>query len=227
LKGWFVTGTDTGVGKTYVAAALARRARHHGAKVFAFKPIETGCVGLGEDQRELCAAAGAWQAGDLAGLYRFSKPVAPRVAAAAEGTEIDIDRICQVAAEGSRLADLTIVEGAGGWRVPVTDRVDMASLAVQVGLPVVVAARAALGTINHSLLTVQAIEADGCTVSALVLSQLPSDSEELATSNCMEISRLWSGEIVLLRADPTVLDPLIRSTWNTGSLAPDGHERQP
>lgn len=215
MKGWFVTGTDTGVGKTFVAAALARRVQFHGAKVFAYKPIETGCVGLGEDQRALVAAAGGWQDGELAGLYSFEKPVAPNVAAAAEGKTISVDRVLAKAQEGALLADLTIVEGAGGWRVPITERVDMAGLARQLGLPVVVVARATLGTINHSVLTVQAVESDGCRVAALVLSKLPNDSIELGLSNQAEISRLWSGRVILLQTEPSVLDPVVCSTWNT------------
>ena len=214
MIGWFVTGTDTGVGKTYVSTALARRARHHGARVFAFKPIETGCEGLGSDQRALVDAAGGWQQGDLRGIWSLARPVAPRVAAEAEGATIDLERVSATVRTGAAAADFTIVEGAGGWRVPLGDSSDIASLARALALPVIVVARAGLGTINHSLLTLEAVERDGCRVGAVVLSVLPTDSLEFARSNAAEIGRSWRGRIVLLRSDPAVLDPLC-STWNT------------
>jgi len=215
--GWFVTGTDTGVGKTHVSTALARRARHLGARVFAFKPVETGCTGLGSDQRALVEAAGSWQRGEQCALYSFAQPVAPKVAAESEGVTLDLDRICSAVHSGSGTADFTIVEGAGGWRVPLTETQDIASLARALALPVLVVARAGLGTINHSLLTIEAAERDGCRVGALVLSVLPSDSEVLSQSNAVEIGRRWPGRIVLLQSDPAVLDSLC-STWNTTSV---------
>jgi len=216
VTGCFVTGTDTGVGKTFVSTALARHARSLGARVFAFKPIETGCHGLGADQQALCEAAGGWQRGELQGLYRFALPAAPRVAAEAEGAAIDLDRVLATTRAGAASADFTVVEGAGGWRVPLTESADIAILARALGLAVVVVARAGLGTINHSLLTVEAVERDGCQVRALVLSVLPTDSLEFARSNAVEIQRRWSGRIVLFQSDPAVLAPLC-STWNTTS----------
>ena len=211
---WFVTGTDTGVGKTFLTAALARRAREIGERVFAFKPIETGCTPgqLGEDQRELVAAAGGWQQGELGGLYSLARPVAPWVAARDEGVTIDIDRILAIVQEASRSVDRTLVEGAGGWRVPVTADLDMAGLAQRLGGRVVVVARATLGTINHSLLTLEAVERDGCTVVALVLSLRPEDDRSLAESNVQEISRRWPGQISLFDGGASKLDRILRST---------------
>jgi len=200
MRGFFVTGTDTGVGKTFVTAAIARRARSLGRKVFAFKPIETGCRGeLGDDQAELCAAAGSWQEGELRGLYRLSRPVAPAVAAREAGIDIEIDRIAELARTP---ADLTLVEGAGGWRVPISATADISDLAVRLGLPVLVVARAGLGTINHSLLTVEASNA-----AALILSVRPDDDLAFAHSNAEEIGRRWPGRIVVFQRDPSVLDP--------------------
>src|SRR6185503_5121166 len=99
VNGYFITGTDTNVGKTYVTCALARRARGLGQRVFALKPIETGCSPghdgrlLGPDQELLVAAAGDWQQGELRGLYRFPLPAAPRVAAEAAGAVIDLEAV--------------------------------------------------------------------------------------------------------------------------------------
>jgi dethiobiotin synthetase len=216
VNGVFVTGTDTNVGKTYVACALARRARAHGHKVFAFKPIETGCTAtdgsyLGADQELLAAAAGDWQTGVLRGLYRFPLPAAPLVAAQQAGSAIDLDLVERTAREGAAQngASWTLVEGAGGWRVPITPDADMAALARRLQLPVIVVARASLGTINHSLLTLEAIEDDGLSVAGLVLSRHETDDPAVAESNLAQIQRCWAGRISILSTDPLVLDPLL------------------
>lgn len=209
---YFVTGTDTGVGKTHVSAALARRARelHPGRRVFVFKPIETGCAReYGEDQEALAAAAGDWQQGRLRGLYQFRAPVAPLVAADAEGRTIDVASIVETFRGASEGTSLALVEGAGGWRVPITPTHDMASLAIALGLPVVVAARATLGTINHSLLTIEAVERDGCAVAALVLSLRPEEDATFAASNAAQIARRWPGRIIVLGESAAVLDGLL------------------
>jgi len=207
---YFVTGTDTGAGKTYVSAALLRRARELGKRTFGFKPIETGCTDeLGPDQQVLREAAGGWQQGSLCGLYRFRDPVAPLVAAKAEGTEIDLTLVIATARETAATVSFSVVEGAGDWRVPVTPSADMASLALQLGAPVVVAARAGLGTINHTLLTLEAVERDGCSVAAAILSRRPEDDVGFAEQNAAEIRRRWPGRVMVLAADLSGLDPLI------------------
>lgn len=192
---YFVTGTDTGVGKTFVSAALLREARAAGKRVFGFKPIETGCSGdLGDDQRVLCAAAGGWQRGPQQGLYRLRRPVAPRVAAEAEGIAIDLDLVVRTAQAD---VDLTVVEGAGGWRVPITADADMSTLARRLGAAVVLVARAGLGTINHSLLSIEAIERDGCRLAAVILSCHPEDAAAFAAENAAEIRRRWAREVIV------------------------------
>jgi len=198
VNGYFITGTGTGVGKTYVTAAIARTARAAGQRVFAFKPIETGCsrcdgVLGGSDQMILCEAAGNWQTGLLRGVYQFEPPVAPAVAS----PTIDLERIHRVFLEGTSHADLTLVEGAGGWRVPITKTADMSTLARACGLPVIVVATATLGTINHSLLTLEAVERDGLTVAALVLSRQPSDDPDVAATNARVIKTSWSGRVLV------------------------------
>jgi len=210
MRGLFVTGTDTGVGKTFVTCALARRARARGMRVFAFKPVETGSPDgrLGEDQEKLIEAAGGWQEGELQGVYQFALPAAPLVAAEAEGRTIDLGRIDAVLQRGSESADLVLVEGAGGWRVPITADVDMAGLAARVDIPVVVVARAGLGTINHSLLTLEAVEREGLQIRGLVLSRRPGDVE-LVESNVEQIGRRWPGRIVVFGGDLESLDPII------------------
>ena len=209
---YFVTGTDTGVGKTHVTAALARRARelHPEQRVFAFKPIETGCVrAYGDDQDTLATAAGDWQQGPLRGRYQFREPVAPLVASELEGRTIDVASIIETFRQGSASASLALVEGAGGWRVPITPTVDMAALALALGLPVIVVARATLGTINHSLLTIEAAERDGCAVAALVLSLRPNEDPAFASSNAAQIARRWPGRIIVLGQSAAVVDDLL------------------
>ena len=216
-QGYFITGTGTGVGKTFVTTALARRARSLGQQVFAYKPIETGCQREGEhwigaDQQELVAAAGGWQTGALVGAYQFEPPVAPSVAAARARSIISIDHAVALPKAAMRgespfeRIDLVLVEGAGGWRVPVTPTQDMSALAAASQLPVLVAALATLGTLNHTLLTVEAIERDGQRCAGVVLSQRPEDEVELVKSNLEELRARWRGPIVALTADPAVLD---------------------
>lgn len=217
MNGYFVTGTDTNVGKTYVTCAVARRALVLGHKVFAFKPIESGCErgpdgGLvGSDQELLAAAAGGWQQGPFRGLYRFPLPAAPFVAAEAAHTTIDVARIVETARRGAAhsQATMTLVEGAGGWRVPVTSDGDISTLAGALALPVLVVARAGLGTINHTLLTIEAVERDGLTLAAVVLSRRAEDGLEATQRNRAQILRRWSGVVLIFWTDPAVLDCLL------------------
>jgi len=217
VRGVFVTGTDTGAGKTYVACAIARRAVAAGLRVFGYKPLETGCerradgsyVGL--DGEALAAAAGDWQRGRQRGAYRFALPAAPWVAAAAEGAEIDLADVVQIAEDAmhGHPGAFAVVEGAGGWRVPISADADMGALARRLALPVVVVARAGLGTINHSLLTVEAVERDGLGVEAVVLSRRPDEGEAAAASNRDQICRRWRGRVVLFDGDEAALDVVL------------------
>ena len=200
--GFFMTGTGTGVGKTFVSALLAKQARAAGHRVFAFKPIETGCrivdgTLVGEDQELLARVAGDWQQGELRSLYGFVRPVAPLVAARAEDRAVDLEQIERVFARGAADSDLVVVEGAGGWRVPITESADMGSLAKRLGLPVIVVGTAGLGTINHALLTVEAVEHDGCRAALVVLSNRPEDDLGLATENAFEVQRRVGCSVVL------------------------------
>lgn len=209
---YFVTGTGTGVGKTFVTCSLATLARSRGLDVVAHKPIETGCLSIdgrlvGDDQARLCEASSAWlrTSGDdevAFGTYQFQHPLAPSAAAAREGRTIDMARI-QGAIERAiwapkGTADLLLVEGAGGWRVPITPQHDMSSLARMVGGQVLVVGLATLGTINHSLLTLEAVERDGLSVAALVLSNRPEDSRSTVEGNVEQIRARWSGRVLLI-----------------------------
>lgn len=203
MKRYFVTGTGTGVGKTFVTCSMAARARARQQTVLAYKPIETGCSlidgRLQGDDQELLHQASSLVAGDLAsehGLYQFALPAAPLVAASEVGQTIDMTRI-EAVLSSAPTVDLFLVEGAGGWRVPITSRHDMSDLAKLVGGEVIVVGLASLGTINHSLLSLEAVERDGSRVAAMVLSNRPEDDRKSVESNVVEIQRRWGGRVLL------------------------------
>ncbi len=167
----FVTGTDTGCGKTAVASALARSIRDAGRRVRVLKPIETGCAnGVPEDARALALAAEDDAELDRLCPYRLALPAAPEIAARDEGVPLGLGPIDAALARARADADLVIVEGAGGLLVPISPGLDMAGLAAHMRLPLLVVARAALGTINHTLLTLEAARARGLRVIGVVVS---------------------------------------------------------
>ena len=198
MRGVFVTGTDTGVGKTVLAAALAAALRADGVDVAAFKPVVTG---LDEPQasrpadHELLAAA-AGRAPDEVAPHRFGPAVSPHLAAELAGTALEPAALV-AAARGLR-ADVVVAEGVGGLLVPLTLGYTIRDLAVDLGWPVVVAARPGLGTINHSLLTVEAARAGGLDVRAVVLTPWPTQPSVMQRSNLDAIARLGSVEVATL-----------------------------
>jgi dethiobiotin synthetase len=171
IRGLFVTGTDTGVGKTLVACGLARLAVRRGLKAIPFKPAETGCDPDPADARALWVAAGKPVPEPAVCLYRFRLPAAPAQAAEAEGEAVDLERVVTAAAALAGQGDLLIVEGAGGLLVPYGDGWTAADLMERLGLPLVVVARTALGTINHTALTVREASRRGLRIKALILNQ--------------------------------------------------------
>lgn len=173
-RGVFVTGTDTGVGKTQVAVALVSAFARRGLRVAAMKPCETG-VGPApdpnDDAERLRAATGRDLPRPLVCPYRFALPASPEEAARAEGRSVVLDEIVAAYRALAADADLIVVEGAGGLLVPLGPRQTMAELARALALPVVVVARPSLGTVNHTLLTVEAARARGLTVLGVVFSR--------------------------------------------------------
>jgi dethiobiotin synthetase len=166
---YFVTGTDTGVGKTLVSCALLHAFAARGRSVVGMKPVAAGCDDdMHEDVRQLRAASNM-----LAGLgqinpYSFVRPVAPHLAARFAGIRISLDRILAAYSELSAQADMVIVEGAGGFRVPLNDDEDGADLVQRMNVPVVLAVGMRLGCLNHALLTVESIAARGLTLAGWV-----------------------------------------------------------
>ena len=174
VKGIFITGTDTGVGKTYVASGIAVSLRAQGVNVGVMKPAETGCrirsgALIAADSIRLARAAGAHDPLTLINPYRFRKPLAPSVAAELEGKKIQSSRIMNAYRALVRRHDFMIIEGAGGIMVPLSRNYLYLDLARAIKLPVVVVARPGLGTINHTLLTVAALKERGISIAGVVI----------------------------------------------------------
>ena len=174
-KGLFVTGTDTGVGKTVVAAGLVRLARNTGIRAIAVKPMETGCqvrsgMFFPEDGAFLTEAAENDLTLDECAPFRFSLPASPARAAAMEGRSLNLSDVEEHIRALAEDADLTIVEGAGGLMVPIQGRLMMIDLAERLGYSTLLVGRTRLGTINHTLLSLNALKERGMPIAGVVLS---------------------------------------------------------
>ena len=170
-RGLFVTGTDTGVGKTLVAAGLLRLARRQGLVPIPFKPVETGCDPEPADARRLWRAARPPIPPDDVCLHAFPLPAAPALAAAAAGRRLDLGAMVERAQALAGHGDFLLVEGAGGLLVPYADGQTTADLAARLGLPLLVVGRMALGTINHVALTLAEAARRGLPVAGCILSR--------------------------------------------------------
>jgi dethiobiotin synthetase len=186
----FVTGTDTGVGKTFVACAVAAALRARGLRVGVLKPVETGVVREPEDALALRAAAGDPAPLDDVCPYRLRAPLAPAVAARLEGVTLDVERLTALVQRRARETDILLVEGAGGLLVPVVGRVTWAELAARLALPLLIVAANRLGTVNHCALTARVATAAGLRVCGFVLSQPTPASDESAATNAETIAAL-------------------------------------
>ncbi len=174
MRGVFVTGTDTEVGKTVVAGAICAALATRGERVAAFKPVVTGLdeppAGDWPTDHELLAgAANAGQAADDVTAYTFGPPLSPHYAAELAGARIEPAGLRAAAAAAADRADALVCEGVGGLLVPLTDEYSVLDLAVDLALPLIVVARTGLGTINHTLLTVTAARSAGLRVAGIVM----------------------------------------------------------
>lgn len=194
MGGVFVTGTGTDVGKTVVAAVLARTLAASGATVAVFKPAVTGLEDPGEPDHELLRrAAGSDQSDEEIAPYRYKPSASPHLAAAMAGEEIDPARLCAAAADVAADADELVCEGVGGLLVPLTPGYTVRDLALDLGLPIVVAASPGLGTINHTLLTLEAARSAGLMVAMVALTPWPDAPTAVEASNLEAIAAL--GEV--------------------------------
>ena len=188
-RGYFVTGTDTGVGKTTVAVALIHALRQRGLRVAAMKPVAAGCEWVegqlqNDDVIALSAAVNVHADPRLVNPYAFAPAIAPHIAAAQTGVEIELDKIMSAYAALTRAADVVVVEGVGGFRVPLGEYLDTADLAQALDLPVVLVVGMRLGCLNHALLTAEAVAQRGLKWAGWVANvfdtNLPALAENLA-----------------------------------------------
>lgn len=190
-KGFFITGTDTGIGKTVIAGALIRALRSLGYKTVGMKPIETGCqravdsrqqtvdskqhtarnsnILIPEDGTFLQEMSGTGESLDLITPIRFEKPLAPLPASEIEGRPIDREKMMRAFTHLAQKYDTLIVEGIGGIMVPISKTYFVVDLASDLGLPVIVVTSPRLGTLNHTLLTVQVAIARGISVAGIIV----------------------------------------------------------
>jgi len=199
VDGVFVTGTGTEVGKTVVAAAIAHTVASEGRRVGVFKPAVTGLGEEGEpDQALLRRAAGSRQGDDEIAPYRYGPPMSPHLAAARAGEEIEAARLLSTARAAAATADFLVCEGVGGLLVPLSTDYLVRDLAVDLALPLVVAAPPGLGTINHTLLTIEAARAAGLEVAAVVLTPWPDEAGPIEESNRQTIATRGETEVETL-----------------------------
>ncbi|UVT20166.1 MAG: dethiobiotin synthase [Nitrospira sp.] len=216
--GIFITGTDTGVGKTLVAATLALHLKKRGVSVGVMKPIETGVTAGGEARSDAARLRAVIESEEALGAirpYSFELPVAPLAAARMEGQDINPGTIRKVYRLLSSRYDYMVVEGVGGVHVPITGRDDVMSLIKLLRLPVVIVGRSGLGGINHALLTIEALRRKQIHIIALVLNR--TDSVRSALSRVQERSTL---EILRKQAGVPLVGPLPYEPGMPGRFCP-------
>jgi dethiobiotin synthetase len=219
VRGCLVTGTDTGVGKTVLAGAIVAALAARGERVAAYKPVVTGTdeppdPAWPPDDALLAAAAGGTDREAVA-PERFGPPVSPHLAAELAGHELDPAALVARAHAAAEGADALVVEGVGGLLVPLTPRWTIRDLARELALPLIVAARPALGTINHTLLTLEAARAAGLDVRAVVLTPWPEEPDAMERSNRDTIAALGGVEVATL---PRLTDGSPESLAAAGAL---------
>jgi dethiobiotin synthetase len=200
--GLFVTGTDTGVGKTLIAGAIAKILTRKGLKVGVFKPIATGCKRMWDGLVSSDTEFLAWCANSNLSLstitpVAYRTPAAPIVSAARDGTAVDFDKIASAYKDVCQNSDIVIVEGIGGVRVPLTEQFDLLDLAVEFALPVVIVARPNLGTINHTLMTIDCVRAAELKIAGIIVNGYNAVESTVAEDAAHEVIANCSGVDIL------------------------------
>lgn len=203
-RGIFIAGTDTGVGKTRVTTRLLAELRGRGLAAAGMKPVE--CGGR-EDAIAIREAAGRLDPLDRVNPVSLAEPVAP--AAATQPGRIDFRRIGECFDELARGRDFVLVEGAGGWLVPLDRKRTMADLAVFLGLPVVLVAPNRLGVLNHALLAIRSIASSGLECRAVFLNTIPGNDEDPSRRSNARILRQHLPEIPVIEEDLPALADLL------------------
>jgi len=194
-RSYFITATDTGAGKTFVASSIARALRLKGVDIGVMKPVESGCpvvdgMLVPADAMTLKEASGSADPIDEICPYRFSQALSPHLAARFFGVEIDFEVILNEYRKLSLKHSIMLVEGAGGLLAPLTDRLTMAELAAELDLPLIIVAPSKLGVINHTLMTVEAAQRRGLRIAAVVVNEICEFPDDSSAYNPSEISRI-------------------------------------
>jgi len=219
VRGVFVTGTGTEVGKTVVAAVIARSHAAAGERVAVFKPAVSGLDEGGEpDHTLLRRSAGSSQSDDEIAPYRYGPPVSPHLGAELAGETIERERLLDAAREAAHDADFLVCEGVGGVLVPLTLGYLVRDLARDLALPIVIAAAPGLGTINHTLMAVECARAVGLEVTAVVLTPWPNEPGVVETSNREAIERIGQMRVAVL----PLIDLADPGSWPALSLSGGG-----
>ncbi|HEX9481854.1 MAG TPA: dethiobiotin synthase [Solirubrobacteraceae bacterium] len=221
MRGLFVTATDTGVGKSVLSAALVAGMRAEGLAAVPYKPVLTGvdtpsAEGSWPPDDELLALAAGIEQTSVAPL-RFGPAVSPHLAADLAGSAIDPEGLLAAARHLTPAGETLIVEGVGGLLVPLSGSYLVRDLAAALALPVLIAARPGLGTINHTLLTLQAVREAGLDVRAVVLTPWPADPDEMQCSNRHTIAELGAVEVATL---PVIESPGLPQLAAAGAMLP-------
>lgn len=183
MAGYFITGTDTDVGKTYVSLALMQAFKSQGKLVAGMKPVSAGCnhtkSGLrNDDAVKLQREASIDVPYNIVNPYAYEPAIAPHIAAHELGDKIKLDKIAACYDVISKQSEIVIVEGAGGWLVPINDSETMADIAIRLQLPVVLVVGMRLGCLNHSLLSAASIIASGLTLAGWVANHVSGPMEK-------------------------------------------------
>lgn len=206
LPGLFVVGTDTGVGKTFVACELARSWRRAGRRVGVLKPVASGAEPIegrlaSDDATRLIEAVGGAPMDRVAPLL-FEEPLAPPVAARRAGTPLEFEEVVEAAARclgwWEDRADVMIVEGVGGFLCPIAEGRTVADLAIHLDYPLLIVARRGLGTLNHTLVTVEAARLRSLRIAGVVVNgSSPAEQSVAESTNALELARILDGVAIL------------------------------
>jgi len=224
MTGFFIVGTDTEVGKTLVSGALILKLREQGKKVIGFKPIVAGTYQddsghtLNEDLETLRIASQLMPGQLNLSPYVLDMPVAPHLAAAMIGITLEIDVIIQALGDIQKHSDYIIVEGAGGFLVPLSDDKDLGDLAQQINLPIILVVGMKLGCINHALLTQEAIKARGLKIAGWIANSLVNEMSLLQENVATLQAKINAPFLGLIPSLPNALQKSPNSPYSIEAL---------
>ena len=201
-KAFFITGTDTGVGKTYVACKLIQQYVAQGYKVVGMKPVAAGCdlvngEWVNDDVLKLEAASNVKVPRALTNPYSFKQAIAPHLAAELAGTEMTIAVMQHAFEELSKLADIVIVEGAGGFLVPINYQKTLADFVKAINIPIVLVVGIKLGCINHTMLTIEAIKARNCELHGWIANPIDSQMQHYNENVLTIVKMIQKNSLIL------------------------------